>query len=77
MLTHVLIALQATALILIGLLVFEEMPLALIGTCLMTNLMYFFVMETFPLIELTSPKFLLSVGVYVCFMNHLNLTIDL
>lgn len=52
--------LLVTTLILMGLLVFEELPWSLLGGCLLANLAYYFVLRTFPFIQLSSPSFILS-----------------
>jgi len=55
---------QITTSILLGFLVFEDLPLTLIVTCLASNVAYYFVMETFPYTQLASPSLLLSGGQY-------------
>lgn len=52
--------LLGTTLILVGLLVFEELPWSLLVGCLLANLAYYFVLSTFPFIQLTSPSFIFS-----------------
>ena len=56
---------QGTTAILLGLLFFEDLPLTLVSCSLITNVMYYFVLQTFPFIQLASPVFLLSVGKYL------------
>lgn len=60
--------LWATTAVLIGLLVFEDMPWLLLGCCLAANLSYYFVLQTFPFIQLSSPVFILSIFLLV--VNH-------
>lgn len=54
--------LQVTTLTLLGLLFFEDMPWTLLGSCLASNVAYYFVLQTFPFIQLTSPSFISSLG---------------
>ena len=54
--------LQATTLTLVGLLLFEDMPWTLLGSCIASNVAYYFVLQTFPFIQLTSPVFIVSLG---------------
>lgn len=54
-----------TTVILIGLFVFEELPWSLLGGCLLANLFYYFVLQTFPYTQLASPSFILSVGMII------------
>jgi len=54
--------LQATSFALLGLLLFEEMPWTLLGSCFASNIAYYFVLQTFPFIQLTSPAFVMSLG---------------
>jgi len=58
--------LQVTTLTLLGLLFFEDMSWTLLGSCLASNVAYYFVLQTFPFIQLTSPVFVVSLG-KVCF----------
>jgi len=54
--------LQATTLILLGLLLFEDMPWTLLISCFASNVAYYFVLQTFPFIQLLSPVFIASIG---------------
>lgn len=45
-----------------GLWVFEKFPFSLIGLGLLTNLVEFSLLKTFPFIEMMSGKFILTVG---------------
>lgn len=77
---------QATTATLVGLFIFESMPLSLIGGCLAANFTYYLVMKTFPFIELTSPVLIVSVGEFRIFVSiqldevnmfyHLNFVVD-
>lgn len=57
--------LQATTLILLGLLFFEDLPWTLLGSCLASNVAYYFVLQTFPFIQLSSPAFIASLGNFI------------
>lgn len=57
-----------TLIILIGHLLFEELPLVLLACCLTSHILYHLVLRSFPYIELTSPWFILSVVLLVT--NH-------
>uniref|UniRef100_UPI00398F0BF5 protein TEX261 n=1 Tax=Pristiophorus japonicus TaxID=55135 RepID=UPI00398F0BF5 len=46
--------------VLVGLYLFENFPMLMIGVGLFTNLVYFGLLQTFPYILLTSPNFILS-----------------
>merc|ERR1711935_1200950 len=50
----------ATSAIFIGLLLFESFPLKLIATGLFSNLVYMGLLRAFPMIDLSSPNFILS-----------------
>ena len=52
----------------IGLMVFESMPLSLTGLGLLTNVLFYLILKTFPFIELTSPVFISAVVFIV--INH-------
>ena len=54
--------LQAITFALVGLLLFEDMPWTLLGSCIASNVAYYFVLQTFPFIQLTSPAFIISLG---------------
>jgi uncharacterized protein YacL len=58
----------STTLVLLGFLVFEDLPLMLVGCCLASNLMYYLMMQTFPFTQLMSPSFILSIVLLV--VNH-------
>lgn len=58
----------ATTLALVGLLLFEDMPWTLLGSCIASNVAYYFVLQTFPFIQLTSPIFIVSLVLLV--VNH-------
>ena len=49
-------------LILLGLLLFEDLPWTLLSSCLASNVAYYFVLQTFPFTQLTSPSFITSLG---------------
>lgn len=57
--------LQATSFTLLGLLLFEEMPWTLLGSCFASNIAYYVVLQTFPFIQLTSPAFIMSLGKFI------------
>ena len=46
----------------IGILLFEDLTLMLIVCGLVTNVLYYVILQTFPFIELASPTFIASVG---------------
>lgn len=52
--------LQGTTGVYVGLLLFEEISFVLILTGLFTNVIYLFMLNTFPFIELSSAPFILS-----------------
>ncbi|KAK3096222.1 hypothetical protein FSP39_024613 [Pinctada imbricata] len=51
----------ATTIVFIGLLLFEEFPLSMIVVGLLGNIAYFFVLQTFPYFDISSPSFILSI----------------
>jgi len=52
---------MGTTLVLLGFLVFEDLPWLLIGCCLVSNACYYSIMSTFPYTQLLSPDFILSI----------------
>ena len=55
---------QATSGIYVAILLFEDLPISLIICGLITNILYYFILQTFPFIELASPTFIASVGMF-------------
>jgi len=56
------VLLQLTTITMLGMMLFEEIPWTLLGSCLASNIAYYFVLQTFPFIQLTSPAFISSLG---------------
>ncbi|ESN90709.1 hypothetical protein HELRODRAFT_166413 [Helobdella robusta] len=54
-----------TALLMVCHIFFEELPTSLLVSCLLSNLMYHLVLQTFPFIQLSSPWFILSFGLLI------------
>ncbi|XP_013420801.1 protein TEX261 [Lingula anatina] len=52
----------------VGLLLFEDLPFSLIALGLLSNGVYYLMLNTFPVIEFTSPTFL--AGIALLFINH-------
>jgi len=57
--------LQVTTLAVVGLMLFEDMPWSLLGSCIASNVAYYFVLQTFPFIQFSSPVFIVSLGMIV------------
>jgi len=60
---------QVTTLVLLGLLLFEEMPWTLLASCFASNVAYYFALQTFPFIQLASPSFIISLGKFLPVSN--------
>ncbi|CAB3990712.1 TEX261 [Paramuricea clavata] len=54
----------------VGLLLFESFPWHVVLMGLVTNIVYYMLLNDFPYISFTSPVFLLSVGSTLVFVNH-------
>ena len=61
---------QATSGIYVAILLFEDLPISLIICGLITNILYYFILQTFPFIELASPTFIASVGMLFSNSNY-------
>jgi len=68
--------LQVTTFTLIGLLLFEDMPWTLLASCLASNVAYYFVLQTFPFIQLTSPVFIASLGISILLTEIVSVMIN-
>ena len=58
---------QIISVVYVGLLLFESFPWHVVLMGLVTNIVYYMLLNDFPYISFTSPVFLLSVGAYICF----------
>lgn len=53
----------------IGLIIFEDLPILIVGLCIACNFLYFVSIRTFPVIEIFSPAFICSIILFV-FHNY-------
>ncbi len=59
---------QIISVVHVGLLLFESFPWYIVLMGLVTNVVYYMLLNDFPYISFTSPVFLLSIGVYIHFL---------
>ena len=53
-----------------AILLFEDLPISLIVCGLITNILYYVILQTFPFIELASPTFIALVGMLFSHLNY-------